>query len=125
MTPASRDPEYVWLRKDALHSDLIMGIDPMTGNAEPKKVAPTEAASHPKTKRITNRFAQAGVLGVVLQCLGLLWLLSAVGFSIPWYSIFPVATMGAGGVFIIRAIIHGRERIVREAYSDRCDHQRY
>ena len=65
----------------------------------------------------------AGTFGVVLQCLGLLWLLYAVGFVIPWYSVFPVTIMIAGGIFIVRAIIRGRERIGRGAFSDRRNHQ--
>ena len=104
---------------------MVAGIGPMPEKAERNPVTRARGVSHPRTKGITKRFAQAGVLGVVLQCLGLLWLLSAVGFSIPWYSIFPAAIMGAGGVFIIRAIIQDRERIAREVCSDRCDHQRY
>ena len=70
-----------------------------------------------------NNFMKAGTFGVVLQCLGLLWLLSAAGFVIPWYSVFPVTIMIAGGIFIVRAIIRGRERIGRGAFIDGRNHQ--
>ena len=58
-----------------------------------------------------------GMLGVVLQCLGLLWLLSAAGFTIPWYSIIPMAIMIAGGVFIVKATIHDKYRTEGETFQ--------
>ncbi len=66
-----------------------------------------------RRKRIPKapeKIIHLGMLGVVLQCLGLLWLLSAAGFTIPWYSIIPMAIMIAGGVFIVKATIRDEHR---------------
>jgi hypothetical protein len=116
------DPEYVWLRNEGNHERLKSG---KTGN-KINDIAGENGVGRGSGRLIssgTRDIATVGSLGVVLQCAGLLWLLYTAGFAIPWYSVFPVAIMIAGGVFIVRAVIHGRERTGRGAISDRRNHQ--
>ena len=113
------DPEYVWLKEEGHLSIRRFGSeDKGKGNVTELRTRKL-FRSNVRTDGGPERILAIGSFGVILQCLGLLWLLNATGFTIPWYSIFPVAIMIAGGVFIVRAIIHGRERTTMEAFSDR------
>jgi hypothetical protein len=119
ITPANVDPEYVWLKEERRLGKLKFGGDHTEkGNLSEGR---TLGLSSKNGRAVVDqkRVLAAGSFGVILQCLGLLWLLNATGFAIPWFSIFPVTVMIAGGVFIIRAIIHGREQTIMEAFSDR------
>ena len=119
ITPANVDPEYVWLRKEGHLSTRRFG-DEYKQKGNPKELRTANLfRSNGRTDIDPERIQTLGSFGVILQCLGLLWLLNASGFTIPWYSIFPVVIMIAGGVFIVRAIIRGREQIIMEAFSDR------
>ena len=119
ITPANVDPEYVWLREERRLGTMEFGEENI---GKRNFLEHGTKGLHPKNGRIgvdPKQFLAVGSLGVILQCLGLLWLLNATGFPIPWFSIFPVTVMIAGGVFIVRAIIHGREQTIMEAFSDR------
>jgi hypothetical protein len=71
-----------------------------------------------------NHAVIAGSFGIALQCTGLIWLLSVLGFPVPWLAILPISMILAGWVFIVRAIIHDRNQIEVEAFSDRRNHSR-
>jgi len=119
ITPAMVDPEYEWLKKEGhLSIQRFGGEDRGKGNVTGLRTGKLFKRKG-RTDAGPERILAVGSFGVILQCLGLLWLLIATGIPIPWYSIFPVAIMIAGGVFIVRAIIHGREQKIMEAFSDR------
>ncbi|HEY3420808.1 MAG TPA: hypothetical protein VGK23_09665 [Methanomassiliicoccales archaeon] len=121
------DPEYVWLRKGEAKGYPSVGADREDENAERKRTSScVYGANGDAMGRVKSaeKSVPLGSIGVAMQSLGLIWLLSALGFNIPWYSVFPAATMIAGGVLILRAIIHDRKRIKTEAFSDRRNHTR-
>jgi len=124
ITPANIDPEYVWLKEEGrLSTRSFDGEYKGKGNLMELRTGKL----FQRRGRIDGgpkRILPLGSFGVVLQCLGLLWLLNATGFPIPWYSIFPIVIMITGGVFIVRAIIHGREQATMEAFSDRRNDSR-
>lgn len=60
------------------------------------------------------------VIGSSSTIAGSLWLLSILGFSVPWFALLPMAMMFAGS-FIIAASLNQRA-ISEMAAHDRCDH---
>jgi hypothetical protein len=125
MTPATADPEYVWLREGKLNAHSVgIGACIEEGRRNARAKAASVQEEEPAHRRRSGNVIPIGSIGIVLQSLGLIWLLSAAGLDIPWYSVFPSAAMIAGGVFILRAIIHGRDRIETGASSDRRYHSR-
>lgn len=126
VTPASIDPEYVWLKEGTASVVEFDGSgmrDIGPGQTTASKDRKMTRLRNKSILRSNDRTFHLGVLGASLQCLGLLWLLSAIGFSIPWYSIFPLTIMTVGGVFIVRAII--RDRTEMEAFNDGRNNSRY
>jgi hypothetical protein len=51
-----------------------------------------------------------GVVGAALLLLGGFWFLAILGYTVPWYTIFPVMAILAGGAFLIAAIVTRRSR---------------
>lgn len=121
MTPVKYDPEYAWLREGArIHAPLVG-----TGMVLTKGVRKTEQAGkitrNEQTRQgpwaVLDRGGSIGILGAFIQVIGLLWLLSVLGFDILWYSVFPLTLVAIGGVFIVRAASVAEWRH-REAFHD-------
>ena len=49
-----------------------------------------------------------GVIGALIFTLGLFWFLSFFGLVLPWYVVFPVLLIIAGGAFIVAAATRKR-----------------
>ncbi len=60
------------------------------------------------------------LIGTASTMAGGLWLLSILGFSVPWFSVLPMGLMIAGS-FIIAAALN-RGAVSEMTTHDRCDH---
>jgi hypothetical protein len=47
------------------------------------------------------------VIGSLLFLFGAFWFLALIGFTVPWYAVFPILAMLVGGFFITAAIATG------------------
>ena len=124
ITPASVDPETVWLRKEMGLRSGTRGADLSNVDTQTKRDSVANTRNRGRRRFGSLISMNTGVIGVMFHCMGVVWLLYAVGFQIPWYSVFPLAVMIAGGVFIVRAIIHDADKSKKDASSDRHYHTR-
>jgi hypothetical protein len=60
------------------------------------------------------------VIGALIIASGALWLLTILGFEVPWYSVIPLGLMMIG-TFIIASALNLRTGFPGTSY-DRCDH---
>lgn len=51
-----------------------------------------------------------GIVGAILLAFGGIWMLAILGFTIPWFSVFPILAIIAGAAFLIAAIVTRRSR---------------
>ena len=60
------------------------------------------------------------VIGALITASGALWLISILGFEVPWYSAMPLGLMMIGS-FIIASALNLRTGCAGTS-NDRCDH---
>lgn len=65
-----------------------------------------EAMSQPFVKPALTWIG--GVIGTLLFTFGLIWFLSFFGLVLPWYAVFSILLMIAGGAFIVAAATRRR-----------------
>jgi len=112
MTPASADPEYIWLKNERRRQNARTGR-----RAHMAAMTRVNAA-----RRSVARGRWAGPMGAALLLAGGLWLLHNVGVPLSLPLACSLVVTLTGGVFIVRAVIDEAENGKREACIDRRDH---
>ena len=54
-----------------------------------------------------------GIVGAFLLVFGGIWMLAILGYTVPWYSVFPIVAIISGAAFLIAAIVTRRSRRLR------------
>jgi hypothetical protein len=50
-----------------------------------------------------------GVVGTGIFLFGAAWFLAILGYSVPWYTAFPLLAMFVGGFFVLAAVVTRRD----------------
>ena len=63
------------------------------------------------------------VVGGLLFVFGAVWILAILGYTVPWYAVFPILAMFVASISSPQPSPPGRSPSGRGCKHDRCDHQ--